>query len=166
MILVTGVILISDSDAQAGKTISQSSLQFVLAKSSSIIGRWDLVWRPSKNMIMYRVFQNDGQAIKYTALLDNNGKPTGAGQKKAANYKINSDGTIQIFNELREKKIIYDKNREIIQDKMKILEGRNRMLQISMDKNIFSKKVVYILLTIVICIILIILFAISFFKSN
>ncbi len=72
----------------------------------------------------------------------------------------------KIFNELREKKIIYDKNREIIQDKMKILEGRNRMLQISMDKNIFSKKVVYILLTIVICIILIILFAISFFKSN
>jgi adenylosuccinate lyase len=72
----------------------------------------------------------------------------------------------KIFNELREKKIIYDKNREIIQDKMKILEGRNRMLQISMDKNIFSKKVVYILLTIIISIILIILFGISFFKSN
>jgi len=72
----------------------------------------------------------------------------------------------QIFNELREKKIIYDKNREIIKDKMKILEGRNRMLQISMDKNIFSKKVIYVLLTIVISIILIVLFGISFFKSN
>lgn len=72
----------------------------------------------------------------------------------------------KIFNELREKQIIYDKNREIIRDKMKILEGRNRMLQISIDKNIFSKKVVYILLTIVISIILIILFGISFFKSK
>lgn len=72
----------------------------------------------------------------------------------------------KIFNELREKQIIYDKNREIIQDKMKILEGRNRMLQISMDRNIFSKKVVYILLTITISIILIILFGISFFKSK
>ena len=72
----------------------------------------------------------------------------------------------KIFNELREKKIIYDKNREIIQDKLKILEGRNRMLQISMDKNIFSKKVIYVLLTIVISIILIVLFGISFFKSN
>ena len=84
-------------------------------------------------------------------------------QENIEKTKINPE---KIFNELREKKIIYDKNREIIQNKMKILEGRNRMLQISMDKNIFSKKVVYILLTIVICIILIILFAISFFKSN
>lgn len=110
MILVTGVILMSDSDVQAGKTISQFSLQFVLAKSSSIIGRWDLVWRPTKNMIMYRVFQKDGQAIKYTALLDDNGKPTGAGQTRIANYKINSDGTIQIFNELREYCVLKSKN--------------------------------------------------------
>ena len=84
-------------------------------------------------------------------------------QENIEKTKIDPD---EIFNELREKKIIYDKNREIIQDKMKILEGRNRMLQISMDKNIFSKKVVYILLTIIISIILIILFGISFFKSN
>ena len=100
----------SDGDVQAGKTISEFSLQFVLANSSSIIGRWDLVWRPTKNMIMYRVFQKDGQAIKYTALLDDNGKPTGAGQKRTANYKINSDGTIQIFNELREYCVLKSKN--------------------------------------------------------
>ena len=84
-------------------------------------------------------------------------------QENIMKTKIDPD---KIFNELREKQIIYDKNREIIQDKMKILEGRNRMLQISMDKNIFSKKVVYILLTITISIILIILFGISFFKSK
>jgi len=84
-------------------------------------------------------------------------------QENIMKTKVDPD---KIFNELREKQIIYDKNRGIIQDKMKILEGRNRMLQISTDKNIFSKKVVYILLTITISIILIILFGISFFKSK
>jgi hypothetical protein len=72
----------------------------------------------------------------------------------------------RMFNELKEKQIILDKNKEIIINKMKILEGRNRMLQISMDKNIFYKKVVYVILSIVISIIVIILFAVSFFKSK
>ena len=72
----------------------------------------------------------------------------------------------KMFNELKEKQIIMDKNREIIKNKMKILEGRNRMLQISMDKNIFYKKVVYVLIAIVISIIVIVLFAASFFKSS
>ena len=72
----------------------------------------------------------------------------------------------KMFNELKEKQIIMDKNREIIKNKMKILDGRNRMLQISIDKNIFYKKVVYVILSIVIAIIVIILFAVSFFKSK
>ena len=71
-----------------------------------------------------------------------------------------------MFNELREKQSILERNKEIIKDKMKILEGRNRMLQLSMDKNIFYKKVVYVILSIVIALIIIILFAVSFFKSN
>jgi hypothetical protein len=72
----------------------------------------------------------------------------------------------KIFNELKEKQIILEKNKEIIRDKMKILNGRNRMLQLSMDTNIYYKKVVYVLLSVVISIIIIILFALSFFKSN
>ena len=72
----------------------------------------------------------------------------------------------KIFNELREKQLFIEKNKVIIKDKMKILEGRNRMLQISMDKNIFYKKVVYVILSIVIAIIVIMLFAVSFFKSK
>ena len=72
----------------------------------------------------------------------------------------------KVFNELKEKQIILQKNKAIIQDKMKILDGRNRMLQISMDKNIFYKKVVYVLLSVLISIFIIILFALSFFKSN
>ena len=72
----------------------------------------------------------------------------------------------KIFNELKEKQVVLEKNREFIRDKMKILEGRNRMLQISMDKNIFYKKVVYVILSIVIAIIVIILFAVSFFKTR
>jgi len=71
----------------------------------------------------------------------------------------------KMFNELREKQYTIEKNNEIIKNKMKILDGRNRMLQISLDKNIFYKKVVYVILSIVIAIIIIMLFAISFFKS-
>lgn len=71
----------------------------------------------------------------------------------------------KIFNELKDKEILLEKNKKIIQEKMKILEGRNRMLQISIDKNIFYKKVVYVILTIVIVIIIIVLFAVSFLKS-
>jgi len=84
-------------------------------------------------------------------------------QENIEKTKINPE---RMFNELKEKQIILDKNREIIKNKMKILEGRNRMLQISMDKNIFYKKVVYVILSIVIAIIVIILFAVSFFKSK
>ena len=73
---------------------------------------------------------------------------------------------VKMFNELREKQLIIEKNKVIIKDKMKILEGRNKMLQISMDKNIFYKKVVYVLIAIVISIIVIVLFAASFLKSS
>ena len=72
----------------------------------------------------------------------------------------------KMFNELKEKQNVLERNKEIIKDKMKILDGRNRMLQISLDKNIFYKKVVYVILSIVIAIIVIMLFAVSFFKSN
>jgi hypothetical protein len=72
----------------------------------------------------------------------------------------------KIFNELNEKQVILEKNKSIIRNKMKVLDGRNRMLQISMDKNIFYKKVVYVLLAVVISIIIIILFALSFFRIN
>lgn len=72
----------------------------------------------------------------------------------------------KIFNELNEKQVILEKNKLFIHNKMKVLEGRNRMLQISMDKNIFYKKVVYVLLAVVISILIIILFALSFFRIN
>jgi hypothetical protein len=72
----------------------------------------------------------------------------------------------KIFIELNEKRNILEKNKLIIRDKMKVLDGRNRMLQVSIDKNIFYKKVVYVLLAVVISIIIIILFALSFFRIN
>lgn len=86
------------------------------------------------------------------------------------NLQENIDKTkvdpVKMFNELNEKKNILEKNKLIIQNKMKVLDGRNRMLQISIDKNIFYKKVVYVLLALVISIIIIILFVLSFFKIN
>ena len=84
-------------------------------------------------------------------------------QENIEKTKIDSE---KMFNELKEKQVMLDKNKAIIKEKMKILEGRNRMLQLSMDKNIFYKKVVYVILSIVIAIIVLVLFAISFFKNN
>ena len=84
-------------------------------------------------------------------------------QENIRKTKVNPE---KMFNELREKQNIIERNKEIIKEKMKILDGRNRMLEISLDKNIFYKKVVYVILSIVIAIIIIMLFAISFFKSN
>ena len=84
-------------------------------------------------------------------------------QENIEKTKIDPD---KMFKELREKQYLIENNKEIIKNKMKILDGRNRMLQLSLDKNIFYKKLVYVILSIVISIIIIMLFAISFFKSN
>jgi hypothetical protein len=84
-------------------------------------------------------------------------------QENIDKTKVDPD---KIFNELKEKQSILEKNKLIIENKMKILDGRNRMLQISLDKNIFYKKVVYVLLAVVISIIILLLFALSFYKIN
>lgn len=74
-----------------------------LAQSSvSISGRWDSVGLSTNNIITYRVFQKDGTVFGRYDLLDSNGRRIGGGQKWEANYKINSNGVIRIFNELKE----------------------------------------------------------------
>jgi hypothetical protein len=113
---------------------------------------------------LYESFMSIDRGI---LLMDNN---INALKTHVINLQENIDKTKvdpqKLFNELKEKQIIIENNKLIIKNKMKILDGRNRMLQISMDKNIFYKKVVYVLLSVVISIIIIILFAFSFFKIN
>ena len=51
-----------------------------------------------------------------------------------------------------------------IEDKKKLIETRNRMLQISQEKNIYKKKIIYTLISIIIAISLIIITGYTFFN--
>jgi hypothetical protein len=83
----------------------------VFAQSShSILGRWDNIGLSTNNLISYRVFQKDGQVFGRYDLVDNNGNRTGGGQKYVAKYKINSNGVIRIFNQLKESCILIKSN--------------------------------------------------------
>jgi len=67
--------------------------------------------------------------------------------------------------ELKESRSLLDDNEKIINKKMEILESRNRQLQVSIDKNIYSKKVLYVLLAVLIAVVIIVLFGVSFLKN-
>jgi len=60
---------------------------------------------------------------------------------------------------------LVEKNKEIIKKKMQILESRNRQLELSIDRNVYWKKVLYVLFAIIIIIIMILLFFSSFMKK-
>ena len=49
-------------------------------------------------------------------------------------------------------KQVYGQSQEI-DDKMKLLDTRNKMLQLSIDQNIYKKKVIYSLLSVIIALI-------------
>ena len=60
-------------------------------------------------------------------------------------------------------KQIYGQSQEI-EEKIKLLDTRNRMLQLSIDKNIYKKKVIYTLLAIIIGIVVGMLLLFSYFN--
>jgi len=70
-----------------------------------------------------------------------------------------------INKNIKEKDLLIYNNNNILKTKFNLLDNRNRMLELSIDKNIYAKKVVYTLLAISISIIIIILFVISFFRN-
>lgn len=62
-------------------------------------------------------------------------------------------------------KQIYGQSKEI-DDKVKLLETRNRMLQLSIDRNIYKKKLIYSLLAVIIAMVVAMLFFYSYFNKN
>lgn len=81
------------------------------------------------------------------------------------NNILQTQARIQMQDEdikLRQQALL-NKNRQImgqdreIKKKMELLETRNRQLQLSIDKNIFKKKVIYTLLSIIIAILVLLL---------
>jgi flagellar motility protein MotE (MotC chaperone) len=81
---------------------------------------------------------------------------------------INSqDSDIQGFdNNLKEKKEQLEALNKQIENKMKLIETRNRMLQVSIEKNNYKKKVIYTLISIILAIIIIMLVAYVYFNKK
>lgn len=59
---------------------------------------------------------------------------------------------------------IYGQSKEI-EEKTKLLETRNRMLQLSIDRNIYKKKLIYSLLAVIIGMVVAMLFFYSYFNK-
>lgn len=62
-------------------------------------------------------------------------------------------------------KQVYGQSQEI-EDKIKLLDTRNKMLQLSIDQNIYKKKVIYSLLSVIIALIVGMLFFYTFFTKK
>jgi hypothetical protein len=62
-------------------------------------------------------------------------------------------------------KQVYGQSQEI-EDKIKLLETRNKMLQLSIDQNIYKKKVIYSLLSVIIVLIVGMIFFYTFFSKK
>ena len=62
-------------------------------------------------------------------------------------------------------KQVYGQSQEI-EDKIKLLETRNKMLQLSIDQNVYKKKVIYSLLSVIIALIVGMIFFYTFFSKK
>ena len=62
-------------------------------------------------------------------------------------------------------KQVYGQSQEI-DDKVKLLDTRNKMLQLSIDQNIYKKKVIYSLLSVIIALIVGMIFFYTFFSKK
>jgi hypothetical protein len=69
-------------------------------------------------------------------------------------------------NEISEKqKQVYGQSQEI-EDKIKLLDTRNKMLQLSIEQNVYKKKVIYSLLSVIIALIVGMIFFYTFFSKK
>jgi len=68
----------------------------------------------------------------------------------------------QISNKQKQ---VYGQSQEI-EDKLKLLDTRNKMLQLSIDQNIYKKKVIYSLLSVIIALIVGMIFFYTFFTKK
>ena len=89
-------------------------------------------------------------------------------------YLINTNAAIISKKaEIDEKaKQIEDKQKQVygqsqeIEDKLKLLDTRNKMLQLSIDQNVYKKKVIYSLLSVIIALIVGMIFFYTFFSKK
>ena len=67
--------------------------------------------------------------------------------------------------EIKNKELRAKQQEYTIKNKETLINTRNRMLQISQEKNVYRKKVIYTLLALIVFVILIILISLTFFKK-
>lgn len=62
-------------------------------------------------------------------------------------------------------KQVYGQSQEI-EDKIKLLDTRNKMLQLSIEQNVYKKKVIYSLLSVIIALLVGMIFFYTFFSKK
>lgn len=77
--------------------------------------------------------------------------------------KVDIDKKAQQISE--KQKQVYGQSQEI-EDKIKLLDTRNKMLQLSIDQNVYKKKVIYSLLSVIIALIVGMIFFYTFFSKK
>jgi len=83
-------------------------------------------------------------------------------QENIEKHTLNLDNQVK---QLDETNSIIESNKEEIRRKMEILENRNKQVQLTIDRNIYYKKMTYVWLSIVIFIFVAILLGFSYFKK-
>jgi predicted nucleic acid-binding Zn-ribbon protein len=79
--------------------------------------------------------------------------------KKTNNEIINYKSTLKTNNKL------FNKYSDDIQNKMQIVATRDRMLQLSQERNVYKKKIIYVLLSIIIALIIAVIYSYNVFSK-
>ena len=82
--------------------------------------------------------------------------------------KVEKQKLDMVSNEkqMKDTQLWIDYNKSLIKMKMNLLDNRNRQMELSMDRNIYWKKVLYVLFALVIAVVMICLFLTSFIKNQ
>ena len=88
-------------------------------------------------------------------------------QKQTTNSINDTATSINKYRQtLQNNNTLFTKYSKDIQDKMQLVATRDRMLQLSQERNIYKKKVIYVLFSIIITLLISIVSAYTFFGKN
>ena len=87
-------------------------------------------------------------------------------QKKITNDITNTNTEILTYrNTLDTNNKLFNKYSDDIQNKMQIVATRDRMLQLSQERNVYKKKIIYVLLSIIIALIISVIYSYNLFSK-
>ena len=87
-------------------------------------------------------------------------------QKKITNDITNTNTEILKYRKtLDTNNDLFNKYSDDIQNKMQIVATRDRMLQLSQERNVYKKKIIYVLLSIIIALIIAVIYSYNLFSN-